>query len=224
MIAKSSSSGHEVRSSRTRTQLVEAAIEVIGAVGYEAASTRILAKTAQTTLSAIPYHFGGKKELYLAAAEMIADYAANRFEEAIAVLASDEPFDGMVRFEQALTNLLDIMLDEAEPHSWTAFIARCTYDNDEAFVHIYDRAIGPTLERLTEAAAIFSPSGADEALRLRISAILTAIVGFRVLRGIMLRSMGWNDKRNDRAGQIKGMIQDLCRSDFLVRCHLDDSR
>jgi len=35
--------------------------------------TRVLAKAADANLSAIPYHFGGKKELYLAAARKIQD-------------------------------------------------------------------------------------------------------------------------------------------------------
>ena len=72
-------SGHEVRSAKTRAQLIEAAIDVIGAVGYEGASTRAITQVAKTPLSAIPYHFGGKSELYMAAAQMIAEYARERF-------------------------------------------------------------------------------------------------------------------------------------------------
>src|SRR6516165_6121863 len=72
----SSLSGHELRSGETRKRLVLAAIEVFGQIGYEAATTRELAKQAETNLSAINYHFGGKKELYLAAAQEIADHAA----------------------------------------------------------------------------------------------------------------------------------------------------
>jgi len=54
-------SGHEARSAQTRARLIEAAIEVIGAIGYEATTTRELANKARTALSAIPYHFGGKR-------------------------------------------------------------------------------------------------------------------------------------------------------------------
>ena len=73
--------GHGARSAHTRARLIEAAIEVIGAVGFDAGSTRALAKAANANLSAIPCHFGGKKELYLAAAEAIADHARIRFAE-----------------------------------------------------------------------------------------------------------------------------------------------
>ncbi len=210
-------SGHEARSAKTRSQLIEAAIEVIGAVGYEGASTRALAKAAKTTLSAIPYHFGGKKELYLAAAQMIADYVADHVAETVAVLETDDPAEKAIRFEEALTRLLHIVLDDVEPHSWTSFVARCSYDNDEAFALIYDQAIAPLLEHLAGAASDFSGRPPDdEALRLRISATVTAILSFRFLRGIMLRGMDWERIRPACAGQIEEMVRDLCRSDFLA--------
>jgi AcrR family transcriptional regulator len=210
-------SGHETRSAKTRSHLIEAAIEVIGTVGYEGASTRALARTAKTTLSAIPYHFGGKKELYLAAAQMIADYAADRFGEAAAVLDTDADVEKTIRFEEALVNLLQIILKDAEPHSWTSFVARCAYDNDEAFALIFDRAIAPLLERLVGAASDLSGRPPDdEDLRLRVTAIVTAIVSFRFLRGIMLQGMEWKQVHGGGIRQIESMIRDLCRSDFLA--------
>jgi AcrR family transcriptional regulator len=210
-------SGHESRSEKTRTQLIEAAIEVIGAVGYEGASTRILAKTANTALSAIPYHFGGKRELYLAAAQVIADYADNRFAEAVSVLEVGGSAEASLRFEEALVKLLHIMLEDAEPASWTPFVARCCYDNDEAFALIYDQAIAPLIEALVCAAGGFSsPSLDDEAVRLRISSIVTAIISFRFLRGITLRSMDWEQFQTGCIGQIEAMVRELCRGDFVT--------
>jgi len=210
-------SGHEARSAKTRSQLIEAAIEVIGAVGYEGASTRMLAKTASTTLSAIPYHFGGKKELYLAAADIIADNVGSRFEQVISVLDDDDSVpDKAVRLEQALTSILNIILDDAQPHAWTSFVARCTYDNDEAFAIIHKRAIAPLIERLIRTAAEISGRNPDdEALRLRINAMVTAIVSFRFLRGIMLRGMAWTEIKAGSIVQIEDMVRDLCRSNFL---------
>jgi len=200
--------------------LIEAAIGVIGTTGYDGASTRALAKVAGTSLSAIPYHFGGKRELYLAAAEMIADYAAGRFREAVAVLDDEGIPDRTTRLEQAFGNFLRIVLENAEPHSWTSFVARCAHDNDEAFAVIHGRAVAPMVERLVQGAAEITgrPSG-DETLRLRISAMVMAIVGFRLLHGLMLRDMGWAQIGADRFGQIEDMVRDLCRSDFLGARH-----
>lgn len=205
-------SGHETRSARTRAQLIEAAIDVIGAVGYEGASTRALTQAAKTPLSAIPYHFGGKKELYLAAAQMIAEYAHQRFGEVIEILDDPNVIDGDQAFEKALRHILHIMLSNAEPHSWTSFIARCVYENDEAYSLIHTQAIEPMLERLV---AVVSPGSLDKNVaRLRVNAVVTAIFSFRFLRGVMVRGMDWGNMQDEGAAQLEQMISDLCRSSF----------
>lgn len=216
------SSGHDARSAKTRENLLEATIEVIGSVGYEAASTRVLAKAANANLSAIPYHFGGKKALYLAAAQMIADYARGRFEEVGALLGERADADARGRFEDALIHLLHIVLEDAEPHSWTSFLARCTYDNDEAFELIHKEAIKPLVDRLALAAREISSSKAEEgAIRLRVSAIVIAILSFRFLRGIVLRSIDWDDFQGGYITQFEAMVRDLCRSNFLANFNIN---
>lgn len=211
----SSPSGHEARSAKTRAQLIDAAVEVIGAVGYEGATTRALTQVAQTPLSAIPYHFGSKKELYLAAAQLIAGYASERFGEVIAILDAPGAADGHEAVENALHHLLHIVLGNAEPHSWTSFVARCVYENDEAYSLIHTQAIHPMLERLVQAVAPALPGSLDkDAARLRVSAVVTAIFSFRFLRGVMVRSMDWDSLQAEGTAQLERMISDLCRSSF----------
>lgn len=212
----SASNGHGNRSTQTRKRLIEAAIKVIGAAGYEGASTRALAKAAKVNLSAIPYHFGGKKELYLAAADVIADYARDRFEEVSSILVNQQSSDIAERLEKALLHLLHIILRDTEPRAWTSFVARCAYENDQAFALIHNKAIAPLLDSLIQIASeVGRREARDETLRLRISAIVTAIISFRFLRGIMLRDMGWKKLQDSGTRQIEQMIRDLCHSDFL---------
>ena len=61
------------RGEETRQRIVEAALEVFGARGYEAASTRLIAKQTGVTLPAFQYYFAGKQGLYMACAEYIAE-------------------------------------------------------------------------------------------------------------------------------------------------------
>jgi AcrR family transcriptional regulator len=205
-------SAHEVRSAKTRTQLIEAAIKVIGAVGYEGASTRALARAAKANLSAIPYHFGGKRELYLAAAQVIAEFARRRFDEVLDILDGSSSLDEVLRFEAALIHLLHAVLDDAEPHAWKPFLARCVYENDDAFALIYEQAIGPMLERLIRAAAVISRGElADEAVRLRVSAIVTVIVSFKFLRGIIFHAMGRGIVYKSYVSEIEGVVRILSR-------------
>lgn len=213
----SSTNGHELRSSRTKAQLVEAAIDVFGNVGFEGATTRMLAKSANVTLSAIPYHFGGKRELYMEAAREIADHARLRMASVCAILDDPNTASPVDRVERSLTMCLHLLLDDTEPRSWTDFFARCAYDNDEAFQLIHDHAIAPIQEKLVVAVrAIASPTLDDEAVKLRVTAILAGMVGFRLLRGILLRGMDWAELKPAHIAKIDALIRDLTRSDLLA--------
>ena len=54
-----------------RERLIQVAIQRFGELGFDGASTRDIAAAADTTMSNITYHFGGKEGLYHAAAEAI---------------------------------------------------------------------------------------------------------------------------------------------------------
>ena len=49
-----------------KERLLEAATDVFGRYGYEAATTRMIAKEAKVNIAAIPYYFNGKEGLYFA--------------------------------------------------------------------------------------------------------------------------------------------------------------
>ncbi len=66
--------GSYPRSEDTRRRLIETAISAFGELGFEGASTRLLAERAGVNLPAIQYHFGSKDGLYRAAVDHIAQY------------------------------------------------------------------------------------------------------------------------------------------------------
>src|SRR6516165_638968 len=212
----SSLSGHELRSGETRKRLVLAAIEVFGQIGYEAATTRELAKQAETNLSAINYHFGGKKELYLAAAQEIADHAAGLVKPLIDGLSAPSGGSLENRLETAVEGFLRIMLDPITPNSWAMFLSRCTGADDDAFRLIYDFALAPLQQSLARTVAALTKGPSDEeAVRLRISATFGALISFRLLPGIVLRGMGWEELHPENARRIGAMVRDLIRNGFL---------
>src|SRR2546430_841138 len=71
----------------TDARLLDVAIEHFGRYGIHGASTRAIAKDADTPMSSITYHFGGKEGLYLATAERIADRMGELLGPAIAEAA-----------------------------------------------------------------------------------------------------------------------------------------
>ena len=60
---KSSPAQGEGRGDATRLALIRAALDLFGAKGFEAASTRDVAAAAGANLASIAYHFGGKEGL-----------------------------------------------------------------------------------------------------------------------------------------------------------------
>jgi AcrR family transcriptional regulator len=71
------------RSLDTRERLVEAALGIYAARGFEGATTRAIAERAGVALAALPYHFETKDALWRAAADRIFGLLRARFEEVL---------------------------------------------------------------------------------------------------------------------------------------------
>jgi TetR/AcrR family transcriptional regulator, regulator of cefoperazone and chloramphenicol sensitivity len=63
--------GSYARGEDTRRRILDTALEIFAAEGYEGASTRLLAERAGVNLPAIQYYFGSKEGLYRAVIEHI---------------------------------------------------------------------------------------------------------------------------------------------------------
>src|SRR5690242_6664520 len=63
--------GAYARGEDTRRRILETALDIFAAEGYEGASTRLLAERAGVNLPAIQYYFGSKEGLYRAVVEHI---------------------------------------------------------------------------------------------------------------------------------------------------------
>jgi AcrR family transcriptional regulator len=66
--------GTHARGEDTRRRILDAALEVFAAEGYEGASTRFLAERAGVNLPAIQYYFGSKEGLYRAVIDSIIEH------------------------------------------------------------------------------------------------------------------------------------------------------
>src|SRR5262249_60740681 len=67
--------GTNQRGEETRLRILEAALELFAASGFEGASTRTIAERAGVNLPAIQYYFGSKEGLYRAVVEQISQQA-----------------------------------------------------------------------------------------------------------------------------------------------------
>src|SRR5476651_170259 len=77
--------GSYARGEDTRRRILETALEVFAAEGYEGTSTRVLAERAGVNLPAIQYYFGSKEGLFRA----VIDSIIERTETHMAPLAAE---------------------------------------------------------------------------------------------------------------------------------------
>ena len=94
-------------SEQTRGEILEAARESFGALGYEAASIGVIAKAARVTSGALYHHFSDKQALFAAVAEKIeADLMAEL------VKAGEGAADPWAQLEGAALYALDHLMDD----------------------------------------------------------------------------------------------------------------
>jgi len=188
-----------------RLRLLEAAIDVFGRHGFDGASTRMLAKAAGVNLQAIPYHFGGKEGLYLAAADHIADRlqvmigpVGARIAQRIAAQQAPGgtplgPAEARGLLGDLLESAASVLVNQ-ESAAWARFVIREQMEPTEAFERLYQKIMGRLLEAArTLIGIILGEDPASEAVRLRTVAMLGQILVFRVARAAVTRQLGWTE-------------------------------
>ena len=181
----------------TDTRLLDVAIDHFGRFGLSGASTRAIAKDAETPMSSITYHFGGKEGLYLAAAQRISALMAAKLSPAVGDIDNAIADGGIGAARKALhatyANMLRIIAGpDAAPLA--RFIAREQADPTEAFSIIFEDMMAPLLTRVVALLKIVSGGSLDDGEgRLRAISLFGQALVFRVARQTAIRGMGWPD-------------------------------
>ena len=107
------------RSLDTRERLVEAALHLFAAHGFQGATTREIARRADVALAALPYHFTTKEALWKAAADRIFGQLGEAFSRRLAGLEGVDTkarlrllLRDFVRFQAAHPELHRFMIQE----------------------------------------------------------------------------------------------------------------
>jgi len=211
------SEDHEGRGEQTRQALIAAAIEVFGHTGFDAASTRALARGAGVNQALIGYHFGGKRGLYQA----VFAYITEQMRQQMAPVARDVaarleqlPADGPGRQEgalQLLLTLLDVFIDmftSEAATAWVPLVVREQQDPTEAFDMIYDQYMGPMLSLATHlVGAAADMDERSEACRVRTLMILGQVLVFQFARGTRSRYLPWGPVTADNITAMKAQLR-----------------
>jgi len=207
----------------TRQRLLLAAIDVFGRHGFDGTSTRHLANAAGVNLQAIPYYFGGKEGLYIAAAEhiaaAIASHVGDRRERIRARLADAEHRSAALGVDEARAFLCEILETMAmlfvsrESESWARFLIREQMEPTEAFRRVYGSVMQPTLEVVGRLVGIIlNEDPGSEHVRLRTLALLGGVMVFRMAHAAALAQLGWQEIGSREAAAIRNLARELVAS------------
>src|ERR1700683_1663107 len=204
------------RGDGTRQRLIEAAIDIFAAHGFDGASTRNLAEKAGTNLAAIPYHFGSKAGLYRAAAQHIADGLSAKMLPT--VLEVESALENNNLEPPELLELLDrlmvrkfaaTVLASAEADSWSYFIVREQMRPGEGFEILY-RSMMARLHRLSAKliGRLLNIPDADPKVSIRATAMMGEILIFRTGRAALMKRLGWSRFTDERLEHVQSVLSE----------------
>jgi AcrR family transcriptional regulator len=206
----------QARGEETMRRILEAAIEVFAAEGYEGASTRALADRAKVNLPAIQYYFGSKEGLYRAAIGQIVAMvelhlapAAAKVAEALAGARDPE------RLFAALYTMLDAFTALVTSHrasvSHSTFISRAEIEDEAALELLHESVtrlgVRPAMEVI---ARLLDRSPEDEEILVRTLAILGQIFIFhnKCSNKSARQSMHWDELDDRKVALIQAIVKE----------------
>lgn len=209
------------RGDATRDALLRAGTELFGDQGYHATSSRALARAAGVNQALIGYHFGGKKGLYLAVFDSIADAMSERLGSPGAALreqleaTEDAPPDSE-RLISGLLAVLDRAVDlftSPDTEQWSKLIIREQQSPSSAFDRVWSRVMSPlagVLCRLVGRLWTLPPDSTP--VRLTVLTLLSQPLIFRVAHETARRLLDWDEIGTTERSAIRHRIHQNVRS------------
>ncbi|MCD2173761.1 CerR family C-terminal domain-containing protein [Rhizobium sp. C4] len=178
----------------TRVALIEAALKLFGAHGYDAVSTRQIADAAEANIGSIAYHFGGKPGLRMACAEFVANRITNFAAPAIATDLPTDPQVAMAMMDAAIERFARFLVSSRDAGTYAAFMLREIMQPGEVVDYIYDTLISRAHMRLCGLFGVATGLDPESQLvKAAVFSLLGQVLYFRVARPIVLKRMDWAD-------------------------------
>jgi TetR/AcrR family transcriptional regulator, regulator of cefoperazone and chloramphenicol sensitivity len=215
--------GAQQRGDDTRLRILQTALRVFAAEGYEGASTRTLAQRANVNLPALQYYFGSKEGLYRAVIDHIGENVERRIAPVTEQIHARLADDDITRRQlvDLLCQLLDafvaLVTDQTTPdwESRALFFARAEIEQQSALDVLHQRVMRQIVEpcavligRLTD-----QPPDAEQTL-LRTVAVIGQVTVFCNRKAH--QALGWQHLDEARVHAIQALVREHTRAIFRV--------
>ena len=211
--------GNKTRKSdvNSKERLLEAAVDVFGKHGYEAATTRMIAKAAGVNVAAIPYYFKGKDGLYQAVVtyivEKIEAKAGTTFQNTIA-LASGKDLSrdtALSSLEDILGTLVNFLVGSPEAARVARIILREQLDPSSAYDIIYSRFMTRIINSIAAFLMVILGDISLGNARLRAMAMMGQVMAFRMARETIVRMVGFEGYNQEETDEIRNIVLEHTR-------------
>jgi AcrR family transcriptional regulator len=206
-------SGREGGQASALARLVEASGPLFAEQGFDAVSTREIARAARVNLSAITYHFGGKERLYEAVIQRLIDDLEPQRRALIGLLRGGVAEAGDDRRKLArlagdfVRGVLSFVLTSALPRWRIQLMLREINQPSAAFALIMGGHIDPLQDALAElVAAATGGAPGDEETRLLTQGVVGQCMLFGLGRSVVLWRLGWDDYTPERVERVIGVV------------------
>lgn len=211
----------QARGEDTRRRILESALDLFAAQGYEGASTRQIAEGAGVNLPAIQYYFGNKEGLYRAIIEdIVADTERHMAGVSPRVRAAlDDPAATPADLTELLCEMLEtfvtLVTSGTQVESRRLFFARAEVEETPGLDRLHDNGMrqifNPCLALL---ARVHGKSETDQEMTMRTMALIGQVVIFcSNNKRPILAATGFDD---DSVRLIKQIVREhtlaICRA------------
>ena len=192
----------------TRERLLETAIDVFGRHGFEAATTRLIAKEANVNISAIPYYFGGKNGLYQAVIRhlmgQIKQEAGVLLDQAAGINFTGDAARDVLK--AAIERFINFITDPEKGPRFSRILMREQMFPSPAYDIIFNDFFGPSLNALSNLIMGATGISCRKRAKLRAMTLMGQILIFRIARETVVRGIGLEGYTGEELSEIRGVV------------------
>jgi AcrR family transcriptional regulator len=201
-----------------RDRLLEAGVDVFGKHGFDAATTRAIAKKAEVNIAAIPYYFNGKEGLYHHVVSHITEKLESQVESTLIEIenrAAEEKLnrqEALVLLEKLLEKMINFMVGSPEAPRFARIVLREQLYPSSAYDIIFNRLMAPMINAVSKMVATASGEKSSRVTSLRAMTLIGQVIVFRVARETMVRALNLEGYSSGETTEIRGVILEQTRT------------
>jgi AcrR family transcriptional regulator len=199
-------------------RLLEAGVDVFGKHGFDAATTRMIAKKADVNIAAIPYYFSGKEGLYHAVVAYIAGKLESQVKSTLHEIEGRSAEGNLNReaalvlLEKLLEKMINFMVGSTEAPRLARIVLREQLYPSSAYDIIFSRIMAPMINAVAKIVTVATGEPPSRVASLRALTLIGQVIVFRVARETMVRALGLKGYSPEETAEIRCVILEQTRA------------